>query len=238
MQRRAILDCRIQGELEGPVGPHSTGSQHVARAIAHLDGSAHFTTAADLPAGKANHQVGRCSWWGGVGRGADTVIRCLDGSGGRGIARCILGGHRQGLAVSLRRLQGDAEHTIGTCHGGAQQGAVGTAYLYGSARFGTAGERGALFIDGKPRGGKWCGHIRCRYGTRLRDVAGGILSGHRQGLAVCLRWLQGDTEHTVGTCHSRAQQRAVGAAHFDGGARLGTAGEGGALPGDGQLRRG
>ncbi|MNO93272.1 hypothetical protein D3C76_848690 [compost metagenome] len=186
-----------------------------------------------MPPGQGDQQVGWRIRRGSVGRCFD--IRGRDTGGWRSVASRILGGHFQGLAISLRRLQSNAELPVGTGHRAAQQHATGAPHRYRGAGLGTAGEGCTLFIDGKL--GRRYGGCCIRGGNTAwgRDIASAIGQGDLKVLAVDLRGGKRHIETAIGTHRAAADQVARSVANVHRGACFATPGQAQAIGGHQQV---
>ncbi len=173
LQGAAVDHGRVKRDHEGAVCSHGPGRQHIAGDVTHLHGGARFATAAELSAGKADHQIGRCARW----RSVDPVdVRRDDRAGKRSVASGVGRRGLQRFTIDLRRVEGDVEHTSRADQRAAQFGAVGGKNTYGAARFGAASDNRAVSADSQlarcgRRGDVWRGDL-CRQGRQPRVIDG------------------------------------------------------------------
>ncbi|GLO58062.1 hypothetical protein PPUJ20066_40980 [Pseudomonas putida] len=161
----------------------------------------------------------------------------------RNVASSIGQRHLQGAAVDYSRIQRQQERAICTHSASRQHIAGGITHLHRGTRFATACQLVASKADYqihrciRRRGIRRRFNIRGRNASSRRCIAGCVLCGHFQCLAIGLRWLQIDAELPVSTRHRAAQQYATRTSHRHRRAGFGAAGEGGALFVDGKIGR-
>ncbi|MCY1173792.1 hypothetical protein D9M73_139670 [compost metagenome] len=234
MQGAAVVHGRVQGDDEGAICSDGASREDVAGRVTYLHGGADFASTAELAAGKADHQIGRCFRRGGI---AAIDVRCGDRAGNGSVASGIGRRGLQHFAVNLWRIEVEAEHAGRADHGSAQFGAVGSQDTHGATRFGTAGDHAAVRAHGQ--------FGRCGRGGDVGrgDLCGqrgnaAVINGHHvQQFAVGLGRVEGNGEAAVGARHHTANQRAVGIIHFHTAAGRRGTGEGGAISIDGQIAR-
>ena len=226
LQSAAVFHGRAQGHHKGAIRADGSCSQQITRCVTHLHGGAGFATAAQLAAGQADDQVGRGFRRRGV---APVDIRRSDRAGYGCIASGIGRGGLQDFAVNLWGVEVDAEHAGWADYSRAQFGAIGSHDTHSAARFGTAGQDGAIRADGQLGRGTWGGDVRgCEF-QWYRTVASGIDLADVQYLAIGLGGRKGEAEGTVGVHQATADEVAGGIAHLHGGAGFAATGKVGAL---------
>ena len=181
-------------------------------------GAAGFGTAGDDATVRADGQFGR------GGRRSD--IRSGDLRRQRGRAAVIDGDHIQQFAVGLGWAQLDAEGAVGIGDGAADQCAVGVVYFDAAARWRGTSQSSAVGIDGQVARADWCSGQWYIVFDGHRGVAAWVGLYQAQLFALLCSRVEVDQEGTVGTHHARADDVAVGIAHFYGGARFATPAQG------------
>ncbi len=209
---------RAQCHGEGAVGCDHSRAQDDAIGIAHGDGGAWLTTAAQAQAIVGHLYVGRGVRGGDVGGGV--------GRGGGGEAGRISLHGREGFAVELGGRQGKGEGAVGTYHGRAQHAAVGRPDRDRVARLSGPAQGQAIGAQRQIGGCRRRVHAgRCGRHGADGGVAGRIGLGDGQGLTVELGAAEGDREAAIGRDHGGAQHAAVRATYGDRGTWLAGTGQ-------------
>ena len=211
----------VEGDREIAISVHNPDADLPTGCVFYDDRAVDFTFTGEGQAISADRQI---SW-----RGRCRCIARNHRRGCRDIARLIGQGDIQGLAIGLRRVEGDFEAAISPDRPGTNHRALGVFDGNGAAHF--AFTRQGQAIGAEDHAG-WC--FRCsgvagNHAANLRDVARFVGQGDVEGFAVGLSSIQDDFEAAISPDNPSTDLQAFRVFDDDGAADFAFTGEGQAI---------
>ena len=225
----AIFLRGIEDRSERAVRTNNTGTDLHARRVFHGDHTARFTFTGQFQAIEAHFQLSRRV-------GCRGITRYYRGRR-RHVARLVGQGNAEGLAIFLRRVEGDGKITVSADDTRADLHTQGVFNGHRAARLTFTVQGQAIRADFKLGWGCRCrGVARCHRGRR-RHVTGLVSQGDVDGLAIFLRGIEDRGKRAISVNDASTDLRTGGVFHDDGAACFTFTAQGQAIRADRQFSR-